>query len=58
MFRWHLNHDIDLAREVVVVRPGPALTDWNLIAANLEAAWTEDPQRHLKWRSLAKNTLK
>lgn len=51
MFRWHLNHDIDLAREVVAVRPGPGLTDWNLIAANLQAAWPEDPQRHLKGRS-------
>lgn len=51
MFRWHLKHDIDLAREVVAVRPGPGLTDWNLIAANLQAAWPEDPQRHLKGRS-------
>ena len=51
MFRWHINHDIDLEREVVGVRPGPGLTDWNLMADNLEAAWTEDHQRHLKWRS-------
>lgn len=48
MLRWHLDHDIDLAREVVAVRPGPGLTDWNLIAANRETAWPEDPQRHPK----------
>ena len=51
MHKWHMKHDIDLARDVVAVSPGPGLTDGNLIAANLQAAWPEDPQRHLKRRS-------
>ena len=50
LFRWHMNHDIGLAWEVVAIRPGPGLTEWNLIAANLEAAWPKDHQRHLKGR--------
>jgi len=33
-----MKHNIDLTREVVAVRPGPGLTDWKLIAANLETA--------------------
>ena len=58
MFRWHLKHDIDLAREVVAVRPGPGLTDWNLIAANLQAAYGLKILRDILKGALAKNTLK
>ena len=41
MFRWHINHDLDLLREVMALRPSNS-NDWNLIADNLQRAWTKD----------------
>ena len=57
MFRWHMKHDIDLAREVVAVRPRPGLTDWNMIAANLKQLGLLILKDILKG-ALAKNTLR
>ncbi|XP_074631517.1 uncharacterized protein LOC141890047 [Acropora palmata] len=37
MFRWHANHDLDLLREVLGLRPSNP-SDWNLIADNLQRA--------------------
>ncbi|XP_020901225.1 uncharacterized protein LOC110239808 [Exaiptasia diaphana] len=51
MFRWHLNHDIDLAKEVVSLRPASS-KNWDNVAENLEAAWPKDPSRNkVKGRS-------
>ena len=41
MFRWHINHDLDLRREVMALRPSNP-NDWNLIADNLQRAWAKD----------------
>ena len=41
MFRWHINHDLDLLREVLALRPSNP-SDWNLIADNLQRAWAND----------------
>lgn len=37
MSRWHINHDLDLLREVLALRPSNP-SDWNLIADNLQRA--------------------
>lgn len=51
MFRWHVNHDLDLAKEVVSVKP-KTNEDWKTIASNLENAWPNVPNRpNLKGRS-------
>ena len=46
MFRWHVNHDLDLLREVVGGRPKNH-TDWASIADKLNSAWgnEENPVR-------------
>ena len=46
MFRWRVNHDLDLLREVVAGRPKNH-TDWALIADKLNGAWgnEENPVR-------------
>lgn len=41
MFRWHINHDLDLLREVLALRPSNP-NDWNLIADNLQRAWANE----------------
>lgn len=41
MFRWHINHDLDLLREVLALRLGN-LNDWNLIADNFQQAWANE----------------
>ena len=41
MFRWNINHDLDLLREVLALRPSNP-NDWNLIADNLQRAWAKD----------------
>lgn len=50
MFRWHVKHDLDLAREVVATRPKSGL-EWNEVAARLEAAWPDHQGKGLKGRS-------
>ncbi|XP_068685221.1 cingulin-like [Montipora foliosa] len=49
MFRWHINHDLDLLREVLALRPSNP-NDWNLIADNLQRAWANE-EITLKGRS-------
>ena len=46
MFRWHVNHDLDLLREVVGGRPKNH-TDWASIVDKLNSAWgnEENPVR-------------
>ena len=41
MFRWHINHDIDLLKEVIALRPNNP-NDWNLIADNPQQAWSSE----------------
>lgn len=49
MFRWHINHDIDLLKEVLAVRPANP-TDWNIVADNLQQVWLNE-QVSIKGRS-------
>ena len=59
MFRWHVNHDLDLLREVVVGRPKNH-TDWASIADKLNSAWgnEENPVRCSAGLALRNNTLR